>query len=113
MTFHRLPGFSPDGSLTEAEGLTGMAGETDDPEDAAARLEAALERIAQHVGSHPAGAQAADGTQMQESADPSHLAPGDVAAPGPPVEEIAARLDDLIDRLRAALNASSTGGRPG
>jgi hypothetical protein len=84
-----------------------MAGETDDPEDAAARLEAALERIARHVGSHPApeqspAAAAPDGTPSAEH----------VAGPDPSVEEIAARLDGLIDRLRAALNASS-GGRPG
>ncbi len=82
-----------------------MAGETDNPEDAAARLEAALERIAQRIGSHPAG-------------DPLPVAsvPGDAPAeptgPEPPVEEIAAQLDGLIDRLRAALNTAS-GGRPG
>ena len=35
-----------------------------------------------------------------------------MADPTAPVEEIAARLDGLIDRLRAALNGSS-GGRPG
>ncbi len=36
----------------------------------------------------------------------------EMTVPPPLVEEIAARLDGLIDRLRAALNTSS-GGRPG
>ncbi len=82
-----------------------MAGETDDPDDAAARLEAALERIARHAGSRPAGDPAADARVPADAA-------GDLTGPEPPVEEIAARLDGLIDRLRAALTTSS-GGRPG
>jgi hypothetical protein len=74
-----------------------MAGEADDPEDAAARLEAALERIARLAGTRPP--------------------PPDGVAEGgsdqiPPVDEIAARLDGLIDRLRKALGGSS-GGKPG
>jgi hypothetical protein len=77
-----------------------MAGETDDPDDAAARLEAALERIARRAGPHPAHAGPTDG------------AAGAVTGPSAPVEEIAARLDGLIDRLRTALTTSS-GGRPG
>ena len=105
LTSNRLGGFSPDSSLTEAGDPTGMGGESDDPEDAAARLEAALERIAQHTAAGPARAQPAEAS-----------APGDVTAdaagPTPSVEEIAARLDSLIDRLRTALNASP-GGRPG
>jgi hypothetical protein len=72
-----------------------MAGETDDPEDAVARLEAALERIASLAGTRPA-------------APPAEGAPD----PPAPVDEIAARLDGLIDRLRAALSGSS-GGKPG
>jgi hypothetical protein len=81
-----------------------MAGETDDPEGAATRLEAALERIARHLGSQPAGGPATD--------IPEDL-PADGTGTVPSVDEIAARLDGLIDRLRAALNASSSGGRPG
>jgi len=74
-----------------------MAGEADDPEDAAARLEAALERIARLAGSKPpASEDGAEGGAEQT----------------PPVDEIAARLDGLIDRLRKAL-AGSSGGRPG
>lgn len=76
-----------------------MAGETDDPDDAAARLEAALERIARLAGAHPVVA-------GESSADAA-------AGPAPPVEEIAARLDGLIDRLRTALSGASPGGRPG
>jgi hypothetical protein len=59
----------------------------EDPEAAADRLEAALERIAQ----------AATRSEME----PSELRPMDT-------EQFAARLDELIDRLRTAL-----GGRAG
>ena len=61
--------------------------DTEDPDIAAGRLEAALERIA-------------------------HVA-GRAALAGPPAEtvahseEIAARLDNLIDRLRAVLGGKS------
>lgn len=90
-----------------------MAGETDDPEDAAARLEAALERIARYAGTRPAGdPPAAAGAPGDEPTGLAGDLPADMAGPAPPVEEIAARLDSLIDRLRAALNTSS-GGRPG
>jgi hypothetical protein len=78
-------------------GNPGMAGEAEDPEDAAARLEAALERIAQLAGTRPPPSESATeggGEQM------------------PPIDEIAARLDGLIDRLRKALGGSS-GGTPG
>lgn len=75
-----------------------MAGESDDPDDAAARLEAALERIARLAGS-PAARPATEHS------------PG-TAAPDAPADEIAARIDNLIDRLRTALNSAS-GGRPG
>jgi hypothetical protein len=64
-----------------------MASETDDPEMAAGRLEAALERIA-HA--------AARGDPPP--AEPPRAAQG---------EEIAARLDELIDRLRAALGGKA------
>lgn len=60
-----------------------MASDTDDSEAAADRLEAALERIAQAAG----------------RAEPSS-APMDN-------EEIAARLDSLIDRLRTALGSKA------
>lgn len=67
-----------------------MASESDDAADAAARLEAALERIAALAGARP---------------QPPSPAPdsGEPADPAVPVEEITARLDSLIDRLRAAL----------
>jgi hypothetical protein len=86
-----------------------MAGDTDDPEDAAARLEAALERIARLAGSRPPGDPSATASASDLPGDVTTDMPG----PVPPVEEIAARLDGLIDRLRVALNASSSGGRPG
>jgi hypothetical protein len=63
--------------------------ETDDPGAAAERLEAALERIARLAAQpHPASSAATDEAAMT-------------------AEEIAARLDVLIGRLRAAL-----GGKP-
>lgn len=67
-----------------------MASESDDAAEAAARLEAALERIAALAGARPPAA-----SRLDDAADP--------AEPAPPVDEIAARLDSLIDRLRAAL----------
>jgi len=72
-----------------------MAEQSDDPDAAADRLEAALERIAQRL------------------AEPRAVAP---PAPDPPMEvdetalsadEIAERLDALIGRLRAALGRRS------
>lgn len=62
-----------------------MADDTDDPEVAAARLDAALERIAQLVARLRPG-QAIEPDEATMSAD-----------------EIAARLDTLIGRLRSAL----------
>ena len=62
-----------------------MAYEPEDPDAAADRLEAALERIARLSAVRPAPAQA--------SAPDSELS----------VAEIAERLDQLISRLRAAL----------
>ena len=82
-----------------------MAGEADDPDDAAARLEAALERIARLAASGRATAAAAQSGTAAAAALASR-------ASRSPVEEIAARLDGLIDRLRAALSSSS-GGKPG
>jgi hypothetical protein len=63
-----------------------MASETDDAAEAAARLEAALERIAALTATRPPAV---------ESGEPHE--------PAAPAEEITARLDALIDRLRDAL----------
>ena len=65
-----------------------MAGDSEDPEAAADRLEAALERIVQAA--------------TRPNPPPSE--------PSSPIEaqELSARLDNLIDRLRTALGA-----RPG
>jgi hypothetical protein len=63
-----------------------MAGDTEDAEASADRLEAALERIAQAAAREPA--RPAEAPRLFDS------------------EEIAARLDGLIDRLRTALNKS-------
>jgi hypothetical protein len=62
-----------------------MASDSDDPESAADRLEAALERIGQATARDPA--------------------PATDQIPSPDTQEIAARLDGLIDRLRAALGS--------
>jgi hypothetical protein len=63
-----------------------MASESDDAAEAAARLEAALERIAALTAARP---------PVPDSGDPHDSAV--------PTEEITARLDALIDRLRDAL----------
>ena len=68
-----------------------MSGETEDPETTAGRLEAALERIARFAG----------GTRA---------AGGDTGTPAPSAE-VAARLDLIIERLRAALGGP-LGGKP-
>jgi hypothetical protein len=60
-----------------------MASDSEDPETAADRLEAALERIAQAASREPV--HPSDPQQMVDT------------------EEVAARLDGLIDRLRMAL----------
>ena len=62
-----------------------MASDNGDPEAATDRLEAALERIAQAA--------------MREASLPAEQSPIAQA------EDIAARLDGLIDRLRTALGA--------
>jgi hypothetical protein len=62
-----------------------MASDSEDPETAADRLEAALERIAQAAVKEPAHP-----PELQQMVD---------------TEEVAARLDGLIDRLRTALGA--------
>jgi len=64
-----------------------MASDTDDAEAAADRLEAALQRIAEAA--------------LREHEPLPALAPGPAHAIDS--EELAARLDELIDRLRAAL----------
>ena len=74
-----------------------MAGESDGPDSAAERLEAALERIAAAAARReqvpPVGAVVA----------PSGVALGAAEAAAPVTPEIAARLDGLIERLRGAL----------
>ncbi len=67
---------------------TGMDECTDEPDAAVVRLESALERIAL-LAAHPA-------------IPVIHYDP--VEQSGVPAEEIASRLDGLIDRLRAALS---------
>ena len=63
-----------------------MADELEDPDAAAARLEAALERIARL-------------TAMQSAPNTAPVPDTDLSIP-----EIAERLDSLIGRLRAALD---------
>ena len=72
-----------------------MDEQTDDPDDAVVRLESALERIARLAGQPraPAGAPMNGSEADGEAHD----------APAVPVDEIASRLDQLIDRLRVAL----------
>ena len=70
-----------------------MASDSEDPDGAAERLEAALERIAAAVARSPVPA------AMPEAAAPEvALREAAVIAP-----EAVARLDSLIDRLRGAL----------
>ncbi len=72
-----------------------MANETDDPDEAADRLEAALERIAR-LAAQPRPAQGAE--------PPAADMPTDEALDeAPATAEIAERLDDLIERLRTVL----------
>jgi len=75
-----------------------MAGESDEPDEAAARLETALERIAvaaERRLSEPAPV----ATQPVES--PADASAGVIESQT--TMEIAARLDGLIERLRGAL----------
>lgn len=71
-----------------------MGQEFDDPDLAADRLEAALERIARLAGVHPV---------------PPHTPQlnSDISIP-----ELAERLDVLIGRLRAALEKQEASGQP-
>jgi hypothetical protein len=69
-----------------------MAGESDGPDSAAERLEAALERIA-----------AAAARRAQEPPAGVVVAATAAEAAGPVAPEITARLDGLIERLRGAL----------
>jgi transcription elongation factor len=84
-----------------------MADDTEDAEAASARLEAALERIAALAGApRPAPVAKAAETASADSGPDTPVY--EDSGPDAPVDEIAARLDTLIDRLRAALE-----GRPG
>ncbi len=84
-----------------------MANETDDPDVAADRLEAALERIALLAAQpRPAPETAAGGAPMPGDVpgEAPEDAPGDTASDETPTTaEIAERLDDLIERLRTVL----------
>ncbi len=74
-----------------------MAGETEEPHDAAARLEAALERIA------AAAARRVSPSPSESDDAPPVAEPSGTGPVGPIAPEIAARLDGLIERLRGAL----------
>jgi hypothetical protein len=89
-----------------------MADDTDDPEAAADRLDAALERIAQliarlrpgHAADAGGAAMPADANKAARSGDADEAtrsADADESSMSP--DEIAARLDMLIGRLRSAL----------
>lgn len=67
-----------------------MADEAEDPDRAAERLEAALERIARLAASRPAG-------------DPATTASAAAPPANEDLREIVAGLDALITRLRSAL----------
>lgn len=75
------------GNMTESD----MADEPEDPDAAAERLEAALERIARLASAKPA-------TPVVDPPDEALS-----------VQEIAERLDQLIGRLRTALAGTSDG----
>ena len=85
--FNRLTRFNASG-ITAApnQKAATMADETDDPDSAASRLEAALDRIARRAAAPPAA-------QHMDNALPAE----------PYIGELAGRLDSLIDRLRDAL----------
>lgn len=70
-----------------------MASDSEDPDGAAARLEAALERIAAAAARSPAPVAMPEVTASQAAvSEPAVIDP-----------EAIARLDSLIDRLRGAL----------
>jgi hypothetical protein len=75
-----------------------MASDSEDPDGAATRLEAALERIAAAAARSPAP------VTVPEVAAPA-VAAAEAAMPEVPMidPEAIARLDSLIDRLRGAL----------
>ena len=87
MPFNRLTAFNASGITTARNrGRAGMADATEDPEIAAARLEAALERIA------------------KVAAAPHENPQIDIVPPMEPyIVELVDRIDSLIDRLRDAL----------
>jgi len=74
-----------------------MAGESDEPDGAAARLEAALERIAAAAARRASAPPAQPAARTQPVETPA----AELAASVDP--EIAVRLDGLIERLRDAL----------
>ena len=82
-----VPAFARSVQAEQQTGPGAMAEDTEDAETAAERLEAALERIARF-----AGGAAVSGTEHRHTVDSA---------------EIAARLDGMIERLRAALHGTS------
>jgi hypothetical protein len=91
LTFNRLTAIRSSGITRLRFEKARMADDVEDPETAADRLEAALERIA-HLSA------------VKPAAEPAPDAPdSDLSIP-----EIAERLDSLISRLRAALGTGST-----
>ena len=88
VTFNLLTAFSTSGISSEYAKGANMADEPEDPDAAADRLEAALERIALLAAVPP--------VQSQPMVSESDLS----------VQEIAERLDSLIGRLRTALAKS-------
>jgi hypothetical protein len=85
LTFNLLTAPTSSGISTDSMTEADMAQEPDDPDAAADRLEAALERIARVAAMPPAPS-----TVPRPDSDLS-------------IPEIAERLDSLIGRLRAAL----------
>ena len=74
-----------------------MAGESDEPDNAAARLEAALERIAAAAARRPSV------MPVDPAVALAGTPPGAAETAAPVAPEIVARLDGLIERLRGAL----------
>lgn len=85
-----------------------MADDSDDPDKAAERLEAALERIAQLAAPAPAPVVAAPELNVPPPADLQPEEPtGEEADDEDLTADVAARLDGLIARLRAALGTNA------
>jgi hypothetical protein len=79
-----------------------MAGESDEPDTATSRLEAALERIAAAAERRVSESLAAP-VVVPEVVAPAFGTPEHGMTAAPDIAELAARLDGLIERLRGAL----------